>query len=134
MQKQAASGGWSCFFCKHFCKKFWLLDQYFLLWSTTGVDFKFWVGLENLRTSCEIFIEWLANKTPHWASYCTFMSRGMITLDKHPGVCLVNSEETWQRLFAKCILRIMGAEATNASAKMTNFALVWRQELTVQFT
>ena len=38
----------------------------------------------------------------------------MITLDKQAGVLPVSMGETWQRIFAKCILRIMGAKATNA--------------------
>ena len=42
------------------------------------------------------------------------MSVLMITLDKQAGVLPVSMGETWQRIFAKCILRIMGAKATNA--------------------
>ena len=63
---------------------------------------------------CEIFIYWLANHNPLLEAYCAFISVRMIALDKQQGVHPFGVRETWQRLFAKCILRIMGAKSTNA--------------------
>ena len=63
---------------------------------------------------CEIFIYWLANHNPLWEAYCAFISVQIIALDKQQGVHPFGVRETWQRLFAKCILRIMGAKSTNA--------------------
>ena len=37
----------------------------------------------------------------------------LIALDKHPGVRPVRVGENWIQLFAKCVLKVMGPEATN---------------------
>ena len=42
------------------------------------------------------------------------MSIRLIILDKQPDVRPVRVGETWRRLFAKCVLRVTGPEATNA--------------------
>ena len=42
------------------------------------------------------------------------MTIWMTALDKQPGVHLVGVKETWQCLFAKCILRIIGYKAITA--------------------
>ena len=43
---------------------------------------KFWKYSTILRTSVEIFVDWLANGSPPWAAYCAFISGGMIAIDK----------------------------------------------------
>ena len=42
------------------------------------------------------------------------MSHRLIALDKHPDVCPVGVGETQIYLFAKCVLKVRGNEATNA--------------------
>ena len=46
------------------------------------------------------------------------MSGRLIALDNPPGVRTVGVVEMWRRLFAKCVLKVMGYEATN----------VWRDD------
>ena len=40
------------------------------------------------------------------------MSGRLVVLDKQPGVSLVGVEETWRKLFSKCVLRVMGPKDT----------------------
>ena len=42
------------------------------------------------------------------------MSGRLISFDKLPGVRPVGVWENWHRLFAKCIMKVMGYEATHA--------------------
>ena len=42
------------------------------------------------------------------------MSGHLIVLEKWPGILPVGVGETWQRLFAKCVMSITVLEATNA--------------------
>ena len=62
--------------------------------------------------SVEYFVDCLANKNPPWAAYRSFISIGLIVLDKLPGVRPVGVRETWNRNFAKCVLRVTGSEST----------------------
>ena len=62
----------------------------------------------------ETFFDWLANRSPPWASYCAFMSGRLITIDKQPDVCSVEVGETWRHIFAKIVLKITGPESTMA--------------------
>ena len=55
---------------------------------------KFGEDSTRLRTSVETFVDWLANASPPWASYCAFMSGRFIVLDKQPGVHPVGVGET----------------------------------------
>ena len=41
------------------------------------------------------------------------MSIHLIALDKYPSVSLVCFIETWRSLFAKCVMKATGPEATN---------------------
>ena len=50
---------------------------------------------EELRTSREIFIDWLANQNPLWKAYLDFMSGRLIALDKQPGFLPVGIRESW---------------------------------------
>ena len=63
--------------------------------------------------SVEIFVDWIANHNPPWAANRAFMSGRLVALEKRPGLCLVGFRETWQRLFGKCMLRVMGPKSTN---------------------
>ena len=42
------------------------------------------------------------------------MSGRLIELDKSPGIRPVGIGETWRRLLAKCLLRVLGKEAKTA--------------------
>ena len=79
------------------------------------MDFKIWGRYQKtLYYYVEIFVDWLANNNPPWEAYCAFMSGRLITLEKQPVVCPINVGETWRCLFAKCVLKVTGHEATNA--------------------
>ena len=75
---------------------------------------KFGEDSTRLSTCVETFADWLANVCLPWTAYRAFMSSRLITLDKQPGVRLVGVGETWRRLFAKIVLKIMGPEAIMA--------------------
>ena len=60
------------------------------------------------------FVEWLGNGRPAWAAYRALMSGRLIVLDKQPGIRPVGVVETWQRMMAKCLLRVAGPEAKEA--------------------
>ena len=72
---------------------------------------KFGENNTKLLTSIEFFY-WLANGSPLWAAYRAFMSGWMVALDKQPGVRPVGVGETWRRIFANIVLKVMGTEAT----------------------
>ena len=67
-----------------------------------------------LRLIVGDFLERLVNKRPPWAAYRALMSDRMIALDKQPGISPVGVGGTWQRLMAKCLLRVAGLEAKAA--------------------
>ena len=56
----------------------------------------------------------MANQNPTWAAYWEFMPGHLISLDKLPGICPVGVRETWRRIFAKCVLKVKGSDATHA--------------------
>ena len=63
-----------------------------------------------LGTRVETFVDWLANGSPPWVTYCEFMFGRLIALDKQPGVCLVGVGETWKRLFSNTVLKVTVSE------------------------
>ena len=69
---------------------------------------------KNLHTNVEIFVGCLANRSQTWPAYFAFMYGHLIALGKQPGVSPVGVGEMWIPLFAKCVLRFMGPESTNA--------------------
>ena len=71
-------------------------------------------GIKILRTTVEIFIHWIANRSPPWAAYCTFMSGRLIVLEKQPGIHPVGIGKNWKRLFDKFLLSVIGPESTSA--------------------
>ena len=66
-----------------------------------------------LGANVEPFVDWLANNSPPWENYHTFISGRLISLDKQFGISLGGVGETRRRLFAKCVMRIKGPEATS---------------------
>ena len=70
---------------------------------------------KRLRAIVETFVNWLSNKDPPLAAYHEFMSGRLIALDKQHVFFPAGVRENWRRLFAKCVLRVTGPEATSAS-------------------
>eukprot|EP00978_Attheya_sp_CCMP212_P041116 scaffold231684_cov46-Attheya_sp.AAC.1 len=58
--------------------------------------------------------KWLANGRPPWAAYRTLMASRLVALDKQPGVRPVGIGSIFRRLFAKCLIKVIGHEATSA--------------------
>ena len=56
------------------------------------------------------FVDWLANGSPPWAAYCTFMLVRLIALEEKPGVRPVGVGETWRHLFANTMIKATGTE------------------------
>ena len=56
-----------------------------------GCLLKVWEDRKKLSLSVEIFVYWIANKSPPWSAYYSFMSGRMILLDKHYVVCPVGA-------------------------------------------
>ena len=79
-----------------------------------GWILKFGEDIKKLHMSVEIFVDWISNNNLTWTAYRAFMSGRLIELDKQPGVHMVGVGETWRCLFAKCVLKVVGPEATNA--------------------
>ena len=69
---------------------------------------------EKVHISVEFFMYWHYNQIPPWGAYWEFMSGHLIVLDKQPGVHPVDVGETWRQLFAKCVMKVTGTEATHA--------------------
>ena len=67
-----------------------------------------------LRLIVGEFVEWLGNGRPPWAAYWALMSGRMIALEKKPRIRTVGVGETWQRMMAKCLLKVAGQEAKAA--------------------
>ena len=70
-----------------------------------------------LRLIVGDFVEWLGNGRPPWATYRALMSIRLIALDKQPGSRPVGVGETWRRMMAKYLLRVVGPEAKEAYGK-----------------
>ena len=75
---------------------------------------QFGAASRELRLIVGDFVEWLGNGRPPWDAYRDLMSGRLIALDKQPGIRLVRVEETWRKLIAKCLLRVVGPEAKAA--------------------
>ena len=73
---------------------------------------KFGEDITRIRSNVETFVYWLSNGIPPWAAYRKFMSVRLIALDQQPGVCPVDIGETWRRLVAKIVLKVMRPEST----------------------
>ena len=61
----------------------------------------------NLRQIFYDFVEWLANERSPWAAYQDLLYDRLIGLYKNTGVLLVVMGETWLRLVANCILKVI---------------------------
>ena len=75
---------------------------------------RFGAASAELRRIAGDFFEWLGNGRPPWTAYCAFMSGRLIALDKQPGIRPVGVGDTWRRLMAKCLLKVVGPEAKSA--------------------
>ena len=69
---------------------------------------RFGAASGEMRQIVAEFGEWLCNGRPPWSAYCAMMSGRMIALDKITGIRPVGIRETWRRLLAQCLLRVMG--------------------------
>ena len=78
-----------------------------------GWILKFREDSKKLLTSVETSVDWIANKSPPWASYSEFMSSFLIVLDKKPGIFPVIVGGTCIYLFPNCALKITVPEATS---------------------
>ena len=67
-----------------------------------------------LRSELAAFATWLANSNPPWAAYRALMACRLVALDKQPGTRPLGIGETYRRLMAKCILRVVGSRATSS--------------------
>ena len=67
-----------------------------------------------LRTEMAALATWLASSNPPWAAIRALMASRLMMLDKQPGTRPVGIGEIWRRLLAKCVLRVAGAQATQA--------------------
>ena len=86
------------------------------LTGTDSVSLQHWllrfgVASGELRLIVGDFVEWLGNGQPPWAAYRALMIGRLIALDKQPGIRPVRVGETWRRMVAKCLLRLVGLEA-----------------------
>jgi hypothetical protein len=75
-----------------------------------------WYG-KSSRQLCIVvadFVDWLSNNFPPWVAYRATMACLLFGLDKFPGVRPAGAGETWRRLFAKMVLRLVGGEAKEA--------------------
>ena len=78
-----------------------------------GWILKFREDSKKLLTSVETSVDWIANKSPPWASYSEFMSIFLIVLDKKPGIFSVIVGGTCIYLFSNCVLKVTVPEATS---------------------
>jgi hypothetical protein len=89
------------------------------LGGTDAVDLRNWLlrfGRESeaFRTEMARWASWLANSSPPWAAYRAMMACRLVALDKQPGVRPVGIGEIYRRLWAKCLLKVIGTQATIA--------------------
>jgi hypothetical protein len=87
--------------------------------GTDAVELSNWLlrfGRESeaLREEMAAWTNWLANTTPTWAAYPALMANHLVALDKQPGTCPVGIGEVYHRLWAKCLLKAIGSQATAA--------------------
>jgi hypothetical protein len=88
--------------------------------GTDAVDMQNWLlqfGKES-EAFCEEMAAWtngLANTHPPWAAYRSIMmSNRLVALDKMPGTRPVGIGEVYCRLWAQCLLKVIGHQATTA--------------------
>jgi hypothetical protein len=91
--------------------------------GTDAIDLKNWLlrfGAESksLRDSLAGLAKWLANEHPPWATYCALMACQLVALDKSPGLRSVDIGEVYRRLMAKCLLKAVGHQATDAAGNL----------------
>ena len=87
--------------------------------GTDAVDLANWLlrfGRESeaLREEMAAWTNWLANTSPPWAAYRAMMVNRLVALDKQPGTRPVGIGEVYRRLWAKCLLKAIGSQATAA--------------------
>ena len=87
--------------------------------GTDSVSLQHWLlrfgaASSELRMIVGDFVEYLGNRRPPWADYRALMSSRLIVLDKQPRIRPVGVGETWKRIMAKFLLRVVGAEAKAA--------------------
>ena len=88
-----------------------------------SVDLRNWLlrfgaESERLRSVLASLAEWLANTSPPWAAYRALMAARLVALDKCPGVRPVGIGEIVRRLLAKCVLNVVGSQATAAAGNL----------------
>jgi len=79
---------------------------------------RYGVASERLRISLASLGAWLANGNPPWAAYRALRACRLVALDKQPGSRPVGIGEIYSRLFAKCVLQLVGLEATHACGSL----------------
>ena len=87
--------------------------------GTDAVELSNWLlrfGRESeaLREEMAAWTNWLANTSPPWAAYRALMANRLVALDKQPGTRPVGIGEVYRRLWAKCLLKAIGSQATAA--------------------
>ena len=87
--------------------------------GTDSVELSNWLlrfGRESeaLREEMAAWANWLANTHPPWAAYRAMMANRLVALDKEPGTRPVGIGEVYRRLWAKCLLKAIGSQATAA--------------------
>ena len=87
--------------------------------GTDAVDLSNWLlrfgpQSEDLRSEMAAWVNWLANTHPPWAAYRAMMANRLVALDKQPGTRPVGIGEIYRRLWAKCLLKAIGTQATTA--------------------
>jgi len=87
------------------------------LGGTDAVDLRNWLlrfsmESEAFREEMASWTTWLANESPPWLAYRAVMAGRLVALDKQPGVRPVGIGKIYRRLMAKCILAMMGRQAT----------------------
>jgi hypothetical protein len=69
---------------------------------------------ERLREALAALGTELASGNPPWASYRALRACRLVALDKEPGTRPIGIGESYSRLLAKCVLKVVGPDATVA--------------------
>jgi hypothetical protein len=91
--------------------------------GTDAVDLRNWLlrfgeELELPGTLLAHLADWLANEHPPSAAYRVLMACQLVPLDKSPGVRPAGIGKVYRRLMAKCILKAIGHQATDAAGNL----------------
>jgi hypothetical protein len=91
--------------------------------GTDAVDLRNWLlrfgaESEGLGRVMAKLTEWIANERPPWAAIRALMACRLVALDKSPGVRPVGIGEIYRRLMAKCLLKVVGHQATTACGNL----------------